>query len=321
MPTPRVSAAIPAYNVAAYLADALESVLAQTRPPDEIVVVDDGSTDGTPDVCRSYGSAIRYVRREHDDTQGAGARARAFVEATGDWIALLDADDYWLPEKLERQLAAVAAHPDAGVVFTDYFTTGDSAGPAPRLDLGGDPVVSIPSHEAFHLFLRTMTFSASSALVRRGVVAEAGLAEPLRDGTDDWELWVRIARRLPVVVVREPLTAYRMRAGQNTENKERLARRLAMSVERHGRYLHPGCDECRRSHAAGRSAVRHVAGVAARDLLDDYHAATRAGRLRDGLGSLARAWRARPSELLRPRRVAAVGKTLGLATATALRRP
>jgi glycosyltransferase involved in cell wall biosynthesis len=109
-----VGVVIPAFNAARYLGQALESVFAQTRPPDEIVVVDDGSTDDTARVAQSY-PGVRLIARGH---HGIAASRNAGVAATSaHWIAFLDADDLWQSDKLERQLARIAASPDASGAF------------------------------------------------------------------------------------------------------------------------------------------------------------------------------------------------------------
>lgn len=111
----RISTIIPAYNAGRYIAAALDSVLSQTRPPDEIIVVDDGSTDETAGVLQAYASQIRMMRQDH----GGAARALnlALAAATGDTLAFLDADDLWLPEKLRVQAAALSADDKLEAVF------------------------------------------------------------------------------------------------------------------------------------------------------------------------------------------------------------
>jgi glycosyltransferase involved in cell wall biosynthesis len=109
-----VSVVIPAFNAARYLGAALGSVLAQTSPPDEIVVVDDGSRDETAEVAQSF-PGVRLVARDHGGI--AAARNTGVAATCGRWIAFLDADDLWLPNKLERQLAHLAASPDACGAF------------------------------------------------------------------------------------------------------------------------------------------------------------------------------------------------------------
>ena len=112
---PRVSVVIPVHNGERYLAAAIESVLAQRSPAHEIVVVDDGSTDGTPGVVSGFGEAVRYV---HQDNAGPGAAMnRGAGMAEGDHIGFLSADDLWTPEKLALQLAALRDEPEADLVF------------------------------------------------------------------------------------------------------------------------------------------------------------------------------------------------------------
>ncbi len=114
-PPPTISVCIAAYNAEEWIAEALDSILAQTRPPDEVVVVDDGSTDGTAAVLAAYGEQIRVFHQEN-----AGyptTMNRAIRESTGDFVAPTGADDIWEPRKLEWQAEAIAAHPEVGVHF------------------------------------------------------------------------------------------------------------------------------------------------------------------------------------------------------------
>ena len=136
-----VSAVIPAYNSEATLGRALDSVLAQTRPADEIIVVDDASTDGTASLARSY--ADRGVRLlSLPERRGAAAARNAGIGAAkGDWIAFLDADDEWLPAKLEKQVAAISSNRETPFVFCaseEFSPEGQSLGDTFR----GWPVTS-----------------------------------------------------------------------------------------------------------------------------------------------------------------------------------
>lgn len=110
-----VSVIIPAFNAAKYLAEALDSALAQTYLPVEILLIDDGSTDNTAGIVKKYGDKIRYFYQEN---QGIGAARNTGVHlAEGDYISFLDADDYWTPDKLEKQMAVLAANPEIQLVF------------------------------------------------------------------------------------------------------------------------------------------------------------------------------------------------------------
>jgi glycosyltransferase involved in cell wall biosynthesis len=111
----RISTIIPVYNAERYVAAALDSVLSQTLPPNEIIVVDDGSTDGTPDVLRTYARQIRIIHQEHHGV--ARALNLAVAAATGDALAFLDADDLWLPEKIRIQTATLSANHELEAVF------------------------------------------------------------------------------------------------------------------------------------------------------------------------------------------------------------
>lgn len=114
MITQMVSCIVPVYNGERYLAKALDSIIAQSYVPIEIIVVDDGSTDATPDVVRRFGEAVRYVRQ--DNAGPATARNHGLGLTNGEFVAFLDADDLWTPEKLSRQVGVLNARPDLDFV-------------------------------------------------------------------------------------------------------------------------------------------------------------------------------------------------------------
>src|SRR5687767_8981630 len=304
----RISVAIAAYNAADYLREALTSVLAQTLQPFEIVVVDDGSSDHTREVCESFGDSVRYIYQPNDGTAGIGARWRSIQEAQGDWIALLDHDDLWLPEKLEKQVAALKKHPDAGVVFTRYRTFGPQS---EEISLSGAgpisaPLVRLDSHEALHHLLQSNLYCPSSALVLRQTLIEDGPPDP--NGCGDWADWFRITRSHPMLVVEEYLTEYRASAEQFCADKNQLATRMRETLSRQKEHLYAGCADCREAYRAGEAHVAQIFSVAARTYLDQYHAAALAGDARQARSLLKQAMRAAPMEVLRPRRFAAVSK-------------
>ena len=116
MTHPLISCVVPVYNGEEYLAETVESILAQTYSPLEIIVVDDGSTDGTAAVAHGFGGQVRYVYQPN--LRQAAARNRGIDEAAGELIAFLDADDMWLPEKLSMQHAEFGRRPELGASFT-----------------------------------------------------------------------------------------------------------------------------------------------------------------------------------------------------------
>src|SRR5262245_3344132 len=114
----KVSAVIPTYNCARFLGDAIRSVLQQTVPVHEVIVVDDGSTDNARDVVETFGHRVRYVFQQNRGP--SGSRNTGIAEATGDWIAFLDQDDLWLPHKNATQVRAIAEHPNCHLVYCGW---------------------------------------------------------------------------------------------------------------------------------------------------------------------------------------------------------
>src|SRR5687767_14566662 len=158
MTAPTVSVVIPTYNYGRYVGDAIDSALAQTRPPDEVVVVDDGSTDDTPDRLAAYGDRIRVVRQTN---QGLSAARNAGIRAAhGDWVAFLDSDDAFHPRKLELQLGALARRPELRLLATDGFH--DEAAKWPTVP-DAPPLTDVP---VARIAVRTC-FAPSSVLAHK----------------------------------------------------------------------------------------------------------------------------------------------------------
>jgi glycosyltransferase involved in cell wall biosynthesis len=193
---PTVSAIIPTFNRAALLVEAVESALAQRRPPDEILVIDDGSRDDTAARMAAYGERVRYVRQANAGP--SAARNHGFRLARGEFLALLDSDDLWTPDRLERQLDVLQRHPETDVVFGREVLFG--AGQPDRDWNLHDPEVrralletNGPLAGASALLIRENMVPTSTALFRRTLLERAGFIDESLRQAEDWDLWLRFA--------------------------------------------------------------------------------------------------------------------------------
>lgn len=206
----RVSVVIPAYNAAATIERAIESVLAQTRPVAEIIVVDNASTDATAAIVKKY-SSVRY---EYQDQPGpAATRNCGILRATGDWIAFLDADDEWLPAKQEYQTALLSRHPELVWTTANFFY---------QLKYQRQPATDIETAQQFlaggdlwenylQAFLRRAGGWTGTMLIHKTMLLEAGLFRLDMPPWEDLDLWWRIAYRNPRCgYTSEPLAVYHM---------------------------------------------------------------------------------------------------------------
>lgn len=194
-----VGVVIPTYNYAHGVSRAIESVLAQSRPAEEIVIVNDGSTDDTLDVAAGFGGRVRCVTQANGG--GAAARNRGVRELRTDWAAFLDQDDEWLPEKLERQCGALSCVPKAAFCCTGAHVYEDEKS---RGDFVPDP-----ARIARGFRYRNCFGSASSYMIRRDAfLALGGFRETQKTYAEDWELAVRLYLRFPFCAVPEPLIRY-----------------------------------------------------------------------------------------------------------------
>ena len=197
-----VSTVIPTYNYARFIGRALEGVFAQTHRELEIVVVDDGSTDHTPAVLAGYGDRIRVIRQENrgvSTARNVGIRA-----ARGEAIALLDADDVWMPEKLAKQVALLEASPDVSVVGCGIRVV-DGEGRTIRDAIWEPPGQGVEALREMAVRQAWVGGSDSGALLRRSVFDQVGLFDETFFAAEDLDLWLRIAARCKIVNVPEVL--------------------------------------------------------------------------------------------------------------------
>jgi len=195
--TPAVSVIIPTYNRSARVADAVRSVLHQTFEDWELIVVDDGSTDGTARILDGWDTRMRVVSQSRSGV--SSARNRGVEESRGDLIAFLDSDDRWLSRKLEVQTAFFHRFPGAIICQTEeiWIRNGRRVNPrAHHRKQGGD---------IFRISLERCMISPSAVMMRRRLLEETGGFDPSLQACEDYDLWLRVTARHPVALIPEPL--------------------------------------------------------------------------------------------------------------------
>jgi glycosyltransferase involved in cell wall biosynthesis len=199
---PTISVIIPTYNEATFLPDAIGSVRAQSWPHLEIIVVDDGSVDDTESVLHKLaGSDLRSISQVNSGP--AAARNRGIAEARGEWIAFLDADDFWLPNKLDAQFQEISRHPEAAFCYTDVKVRYPNG-------MEHDLQRGITSGTLLLELVRGNLLATPTIVVRRNCFDKIGVFNvELRTG-EDWDLWLRLAARFPSIYLPQPLTICRV---------------------------------------------------------------------------------------------------------------
>ena len=205
-----ISVVIPAYNAAAYIGDAVRSVFAQTRRPEEIIVVDDGSTDQTTQVLESLqkttpsGTVFQIIRQQNAGVMAA--RNRGIAGARGDWIAFLDADDVWFPEKLQRQTNLLETLDTPALLCCDSATFWTDL-PTPPISCTD----KAPTQLSIKQLLQRNHIGTSTVLLPKAALTAIGGFSDRYNHAEDWAVWLRIAATgLAIWVMPEQLIAYRM---------------------------------------------------------------------------------------------------------------
>jgi glycosyltransferase involved in cell wall biosynthesis len=198
-----VSVVMGSYNSAAWIAATIDSILAQTHPVAEVVIIDDGSTDRTAEIANSYGSRILLVQEQH---RGRPYRNRGIQASKGALVAFIDADDYWHPEKIERQLARMREQRAEWVICEAEWLdmeAGRLIAPVGMAAMEGDILEA--------LFLHNFIVASTPVVARRVLDAVGGFDESVDVApVEDWDLWLRIAAMQPLACVRERLATLRL---------------------------------------------------------------------------------------------------------------
>ncbi len=192
---PKISVVIPSYNHARFLPQSIESALGQTLKPYEVTVVDDGSTDNTREVVAGYPVEYLLLNRAGP----SGARNAAIRKSQGDWIAFLDADDYWLPQKLERQVATLGSQAFCYCATNMFFTDGHTE---PRPYYEPERVKKVLRHQN--------CIDPSAVLVRKDALLQVGGFNESIIAGEDWELWLKLARITDFAGLPDQLLMYRV---------------------------------------------------------------------------------------------------------------
>jgi glycosyltransferase involved in cell wall biosynthesis len=246
-----VSVIIPYYRASSTIARSVRSVLAQTVRPDEILVVDDGSPDDAAQAIREFGSAVTLIRKANGGT--ASARNVGIEHSRGEWIAFLDADDYWEPVRLERQLAVPEG---VGLVggrwFEEYPCQPRAIADVSNPNFFGKIVNPIGA-DAFHLAMSCWT---GVLLVRRTILGEQRFITGL-EPAEDRDLWIRLVASTSVYLVPEALATYvQYPDSLSNSNADRDCGNMLKVVHRHASLL--GAKQLREQEAI---VYRRWAGV------------------------------------------------------------
>lgn len=212
---PRVSVITPTYNRADFLGEAIDSMLAQTFDDFEMIIVDDGSTDGTRALVEQYSDDPR-IRCFFQENQGQSvARNLGIGKSTGEFICFLDSDNVWLPERLERSLAAFEGDPSADIVYADNITIDEHG-----REIGRDAMPRY-SGRITHQLLKDNFVSINTTMIRRHCLEAMGGFSPDDRLAEDYSLWLRLSTRYAFRYVPEFWSKYRVMDDQISSDKDK----------------------------------------------------------------------------------------------------
>ncbi|SMP44134.1 Glycosyltransferase involved in cell wall bisynthesis [Neorhodopirellula lusitana] len=235
-PAINISVVIPAYNAGATIRRAIDSVLAQSYPPLEIIVVDDGSFDDTADIAGRYGHPVRLIRQGNSQT--AAARNLGISSSRGDWIAFLDADDYWDADKLAKQADVARWNDDVSLIASGYRTE------SPETHQYSEQIASpvswcdrVLTREDVNPFLLGTRMWTGTVLVKRSALGDERFVSGL-EPAEDRDLWVRLASRTSVWLMSDSLATCVLEAGSLSRGDIRKdCQSMLAVIDRHQRQM------------------------------------------------------------------------------------
>jgi glycosyltransferase involved in cell wall biosynthesis len=247
---PTVDVIIPAYNAAHYLPAAIESVVSQTFDDWQILLVDDGSTDNTAEAVAPFldrlGSKIRYIKQENRGLPTA--RNTAIRASTAEFLALLDADDVWLPCRLTEPVRILSERPQVGLVY-GLITAIDQEN-RPGITWSGN-MSAADGHIAPQIYMRKVDLPCPTITFRRKCVDEIGFFDETMDASEDRDFWLRIALRYEVAFVPKVLAYYRQSPNSMSTDPQRMLQAQLKFIRKH--YGSEGCGLRPRQIALARS--------------------------------------------------------------------
>jgi len=261
MPVPKFDIIIPAYNAEAYLSEAIDSVISQTLGDWRIILVDDGSTDNTAEIASGYQRQLkeRMIIITQRNAGLPAARNAAIRAATAEFLAILDSDDVWVPNRVEESLNALEARPLAGLSY----------GLVTRIDETGQEIATFHGNRhhsegriARYVYMRQVEFPCPTVTVRRLCVEEVGVFDETMRATEDRDMWFRIATKYEVAFVPKVIAYYRTYPSSMSGDIDRMLAAQLKFIRKH--YGAPGCGFISRQIAMSRAYKQRGEGLQAR---------------------------------------------------------
>ncbi len=217
---PKVSVIIPLYNLKHYIKEAIDSVLNQTYPKIEIIIVDDGSTDNPETVLNEYRNRIKVIRQENEGL--ASARNTGIKNSEGEYLVFLDADDYICPNKIETEIEILEKHPKIGWVYEKSLTIDENKRIIRKLpDIAIKPTEQPPQGKIFHKLLLENLMPVNAVMIRRKVI-DVGMFDESLTSYEDWDFWIRVSAKYEVKYINKPLAFVRFRPDSMQRNTIRF---------------------------------------------------------------------------------------------------
>lgn len=310
---PKVSIVTPLYNSSPYIEKTLDSVLAQTYGDWELILVDDGSTDDTPQKIEPYLKDRRFSYFRQGNQGIAGARNTGIRAAVGEWVCLLDHDDRWMPSKLEKQLAfaserkidllgtdAIVISGDSRMLYSRTFFANFLEGLRRSLDDA--------SIDLFELLILGNFICTSSVMIRKSFFDRLGLLDVAAAPADDYEMWLRCMPAAKIAYLDEPLIEYHLHGHNYSRNRFMMVEKVIYALKK----SRPRVKASQKHRNLLERRISQLSRTTARSCLDEYHRVAQNRLLSDALPFLRQALSLAPSEVLMPRRLAAALKRAAL---------
>jgi len=232
---PRVSIVIAAYNHEKYVRECIQSVLDQTYQDFEIVITDDGSTDGTVNIIKEFDDSRIHLYTHAENKGACAARNNCIRKSTGEYIAVLNSDDAWEPTKLEKQVAYLDGHPEIGAVFTKVAFINESSIVIGPTDYRRFYIFDVKNRTRYawlnYFFSRGNCLCHPSVLIRRKCYDEVGLYDERMANLPDMDMWVRLCLKYDIHILDEKLVRFRIMADKSSASADKPSTQIRSNFD------------------------------------------------------------------------------------------